>query len=193
MSVARVEAVADAVLFEGYSLYPYRQSSIKNMRRFNFGVVAPTSDRGTRGSGLQLADSHGMPGARGFPHDAVGYRPVSPAQSAAHRCPGRRSLARRSCPGDRGAGSPDRRPGRPSQRPRASHSRFDHLEGYVGVIGRTARRRGISAADSRGQYHFRECRRTARAQRHPAVCVRVDALDPLVEGRRVRLAAGASG
>ena len=41
MSVARVEAVADAVLFEGYSLYPYRQSSIKNMRRFNFGVVAP--------------------------------------------------------------------------------------------------------------------------------------------------------
>ncbi len=41
MSVARVEAVANAVLFEGYSLYPYRPSSIKNMRRFNFGVVAP--------------------------------------------------------------------------------------------------------------------------------------------------------
>jgi hypothetical protein len=41
MSDARVEAVADAVLFEGYSLYPYRPSSIKNRRRFNFGVVAP--------------------------------------------------------------------------------------------------------------------------------------------------------
>jgi len=41
MSVARVEAIANAVLYEGYALYPYRPSSVKNRRRFNFGVLAP--------------------------------------------------------------------------------------------------------------------------------------------------------
>ena len=63
MSVARVEAVADAVLYEGYALYPYRPSSVKNRRRFNFGVLAPQGRRRTRGSGLQLADAHRVPGA----------------------------------------------------------------------------------------------------------------------------------
>ncbi len=41
MSVDRVAAVANAILYEGYNLYPYRPSSVKNRRRFNFGVVAP--------------------------------------------------------------------------------------------------------------------------------------------------------
>jgi hypothetical protein len=41
MSVARVEAIANAVLYEGYALYPYRPSSVKNRRRFNFGVLVP--------------------------------------------------------------------------------------------------------------------------------------------------------
>jgi hypothetical protein len=34
-------AVADAVLFEGYALYPYRASSAKNRYRWQFGVLAP--------------------------------------------------------------------------------------------------------------------------------------------------------
>lgn len=34
-------AVADAVLFEGYLLYPYRRSSGKNRVRWQFGVLAP--------------------------------------------------------------------------------------------------------------------------------------------------------
>jgi hypothetical protein len=34
-------AVADAVLFEGYALYPYRASSPKNQLRWQFGVLAP--------------------------------------------------------------------------------------------------------------------------------------------------------
>jgi hypothetical protein len=34
-------AVADAVLFEGYALYPYRPSSAKNQIRWQFGVLAP--------------------------------------------------------------------------------------------------------------------------------------------------------
>jgi hypothetical protein len=33
--------IADAVLFEGYVLYPYRASSAKNRYRFTFGVLAP--------------------------------------------------------------------------------------------------------------------------------------------------------
>jgi hypothetical protein len=34
-------ALADAVLYEGYALYPYRPSSPKNQLRFQFGVLAP--------------------------------------------------------------------------------------------------------------------------------------------------------
>jgi hypothetical protein len=34
-------AVADAVLYEGYLLYPYRRSSAKNWVRWQFGVIAP--------------------------------------------------------------------------------------------------------------------------------------------------------
>ena len=40
-SVAR--AVADAVLYEGYVLYPYRSSARKNQMRWQFGVLAPPS------------------------------------------------------------------------------------------------------------------------------------------------------
>ncbi|MFR9673287.1 hypothetical protein [Streptomyces sp. TR06-5] len=38
---ARVRAVADAVLYEGYLLYPYRRSSAKNRVRWQFGLLAP--------------------------------------------------------------------------------------------------------------------------------------------------------
>jgi hypothetical protein len=38
---ALAQKVADAVLYEGYVLYPYRASSSKNQVRFQFGVVAP--------------------------------------------------------------------------------------------------------------------------------------------------------
>src|SRR5262249_59353552 len=33
--------VADAVLYEGYVLYPYRRSAQKNRTRFQFGVLMP--------------------------------------------------------------------------------------------------------------------------------------------------------
>lgn len=39
------EAVANAVLYEGYILYPYRPSSIKNQQRWNFGVVYPAGSK----------------------------------------------------------------------------------------------------------------------------------------------------
>ncbi len=33
--------VADAVLYEGYLLYPYRASAGKNQSRWQFGVLGP--------------------------------------------------------------------------------------------------------------------------------------------------------
>lgn len=36
-----VQKIADAVLYEGYILYPYRPSSIKNQQRWNFGTLFP--------------------------------------------------------------------------------------------------------------------------------------------------------
>ncbi|HEY7371602.1 MAG TPA: hypothetical protein VIF57_05435 [Polyangia bacterium] len=36
-----LERIADAVLYEGYALYPYRASAAKNRIRWQFGVLAP--------------------------------------------------------------------------------------------------------------------------------------------------------
>jgi hypothetical protein len=36
-----VRAIADAVLYEGYILWPYRRSAMKNQRRFTFGGIYP--------------------------------------------------------------------------------------------------------------------------------------------------------
>lgn len=40
---ATVEKIANAVLYEGYMLYPYRASAIKNQQRWNFGTLYPES------------------------------------------------------------------------------------------------------------------------------------------------------
>ncbi|WP_433607717.1 hypothetical protein [Prescottella agglutinans] len=46
--LTRLRAVADAVLYEGYLLYPYRSTSRKNQSRWQFGVLGPVGadDRG---------------------------------------------------------------------------------------------------------------------------------------------------
>lgn len=41
MKLDRIKDVADAVLYEGYILYPYRPSSTKNRQRWTFGGVFP--------------------------------------------------------------------------------------------------------------------------------------------------------
>ena len=41
MNFAEVEKIAAAILYEGYILYPYRQSAIKNRQRWNFGTLYP--------------------------------------------------------------------------------------------------------------------------------------------------------
>ena len=43
--LAHARQVADAVLYEGYLLYPYRQSAQKNRTRFQFGVLMPPAYR----------------------------------------------------------------------------------------------------------------------------------------------------
>jgi hypothetical protein len=43
MDLATVDKIAKAVLYEGYMLYPYRPSSVKNQQRWNFGVLYPHS------------------------------------------------------------------------------------------------------------------------------------------------------
>jgi hypothetical protein len=43
MNTKPIDAIANAVLYEGYMLYPYRPSSVKNRQRFNFGVLFPRS------------------------------------------------------------------------------------------------------------------------------------------------------
>ncbi|WP_106403682.1 hypothetical protein [Actinocorallia populi] len=52
---APVRAVADAILYEGYLLYPYRRSSAKNRVRWQFGVLTPpewTRARGPADTGV---------------------------------------------------------------------------------------------------------------------------------------------
>jgi hypothetical protein len=41
MNFAPAEKIAAAVLYEGYILYPYRPSAIKNRQRWNFGTLYP--------------------------------------------------------------------------------------------------------------------------------------------------------
>ncbi|GGU15654.1 hypothetical protein [Streptomyces coeruleorubidus] len=53
----QVSAVADAVLYEGYLLYPYRRSSAKNRVRWQFGVLFPR--------GWAEADGPVVPGVSG--------------------------------------------------------------------------------------------------------------------------------
>jgi hydrogenase maturation protease len=43
MNLGLVERIADAVLYEGYILYPYRPSAVKNQQRWNFGALCPQS------------------------------------------------------------------------------------------------------------------------------------------------------
>lgn len=41
MNTIAIDAIARALLYEGYMLYPYRPSALKNQQRFNFGVLYP--------------------------------------------------------------------------------------------------------------------------------------------------------
>ncbi len=67
----RARAVADAVLYEGYLLYPYRANSSKNQSRWQFGVLGPqgAADTGigedSTLSAQVLVRSYGVPSLSG--------------------------------------------------------------------------------------------------------------------------------
>jgi hypothetical protein len=67
----RARAVADAVLYEGYLLYPYRANSRKNQSRWQFGVLGPqgAADTGIGEddtlSAQVLVRSYGVPSLSG--------------------------------------------------------------------------------------------------------------------------------
>jgi hypothetical protein len=64
VSLAQAQLVADAVLYEGYVLYPYRASAAKNQVRWQFGVVAPRaySERGATEPWVMQTESLIEPG-----------------------------------------------------------------------------------------------------------------------------------
>jgi hypothetical protein len=41
LNFAPLEKIANAVLYEGFLLYPYRKSSVKNQQRWHFGTIGP--------------------------------------------------------------------------------------------------------------------------------------------------------
>jgi len=41
MNCDAADKIANAVLYEGYMLYPYRASAVKNQQRWNFGTLYP--------------------------------------------------------------------------------------------------------------------------------------------------------
>lgn len=41
MKFEEARAITEAILYEGYALYPYRASSVKNQRRWMFGSLLP--------------------------------------------------------------------------------------------------------------------------------------------------------
>jgi hydrogenase maturation protease len=43
MNLGMADQIAKAILYEGYMLYPYRASSVKNKQRWNFGVLYPSA------------------------------------------------------------------------------------------------------------------------------------------------------
>ena len=49
MNVTRAEQVANAVLYEGHILYPYRPSAVKNRQRWTFGAVFPQAYSAAQG------------------------------------------------------------------------------------------------------------------------------------------------
>ena len=67
MSLSLARAVADAVLYEGYLLYPYRASSQKNQARWQFGILGPpgAAEAGVGEEAEMFADCLLAPGPDG--------------------------------------------------------------------------------------------------------------------------------
>jgi len=74
MSVDEVRKIADAVLYEGYLLWPYRRSAMKNQQRFTFGGVYPQGWPQDRWAMRTQCLVQTDPAHRGDPHVDVRVR-----------------------------------------------------------------------------------------------------------------------
>ncbi|GAA1957594.1 hypothetical protein [Amycolatopsis minnesotensis] len=74
----QVRAIADAVLYEGYLLYPYRASARKNQVRWQFGVLVPPAFAGRATGEQDCAHSEFLlePGHRATLHARVRFLQV---------------------------------------------------------------------------------------------------------------------
>ncbi|MFL9909396.1 hypothetical protein [Paraburkholderia sp. RL17-337-BIB-A] len=68
-----VESVVQAVLYEGYMLYPYRPTSVKNRQRWTFGGVYPRAYAEASGSDPWVTQSECL--LHGSEHTRVAVRP----------------------------------------------------------------------------------------------------------------------
>ena len=57
MDIQLVDRIANSIMYEGYMLYPYRPSSLKNRYRWTFGVVPPQPDAPMQTECLVVGDS----------------------------------------------------------------------------------------------------------------------------------------
>jgi hydrogenase maturation protease len=60
MNQELVEKIANAVLYEGYILYPYRASAVKNRQRWNFGALYPRAFSLAQGQAVAGVDAWTM-------------------------------------------------------------------------------------------------------------------------------------
>jgi hypothetical protein len=72
---AAAQAVADAVLYEGYVLYPYRASAKKNKLRWQFGVLRPPRCTAAEGSAGVLEAVSGASDERSAQRTEVIFQP----------------------------------------------------------------------------------------------------------------------
>ena len=92
-----VEKIADAVLYEGYLLYPYRQSAVKNRQRFNFGVLYPREYCEAQAGLGRLGNADRMPRVARRPGRHRSQGPF-PAVGRARRAAGRPRAGGLDCP-----------------------------------------------------------------------------------------------
>jgi hypothetical protein len=75
MKQETVEKIADAILYEGYILYPYRPSSIKNRQRWNFGSICPREySEAQRGTEVWRTQTECLVSAPGSSKAAIGIK-----------------------------------------------------------------------------------------------------------------------
>ena len=134
-------SVADAVLYEGNVLYPYRASARKNQLRWQFGVLAPRAFAEADGSEAWRMRAECVVESGRAPTRGSRSSPVPPAAST-HRCqsePIRRLAASALAGGRRAVVHVVGRVGRARGRPRAGAPR---------LADRTPGRRGCGTAGS---------------------------------------------